>query len=94
MIRLALFLVFIYAWIGIGAKENKWKFKATGGIDMGMAIPIPMSAVSGDAEVKPRLMPTVGVGAQRYFNDNWSLGLDINTHGTIDGKDMVVDVKA
>jgi long-subunit fatty acid transport protein len=80
MIRLALFLVFSYAWIGIGAKENKWKFKATGGIDMGMAIPIPMSAVSGDAEVKPRLMPTIGVGAQRYFNDNWSLGLDINYH--------------
>ena len=91
MIRLAFLLALSFSWIGIGAQENTWKFKATGGIDMGMAIPIPMSAVPGDAQVKPRLMPTVGVGAQRYFSDKWNLGLEINYHIlAIDGTVNVV----
>jgi hypothetical protein len=80
MNRLAFFLILSFAWTGIGAQENTWQFKVTGGIDMGMALPIPMSAVPGDAQVKPRLMPTVGVGAQRYFSDKWSIGLEINYH--------------
>ncbi len=89
MNRLAFFLVLNIAWIGIAAQESKWQFKATGGIDVGVAIPIPMSAVPGDAQVKPRLMPTVGVGAQYNFSDKWSLGLEINYHilaidGTVD----------
>ena len=91
MNRLAVFLVLSFAWIGIGAQENTWKLKATGGIDIGMAIPIPMSAVPGDAEVMPRILPTVGVGAQRYFSDKWSLGLEINYHIlSIDGTVNVV----
>ncbi len=91
MNRLAIFLVLSFAWIGIGAQENTWKLKATGGIDIGMAIPIPMSAVPGDAEVMPRILPTVGVGAQRYFSDKWSLGLEINYHIlSIDGTVNVV----
>jgi len=91
MNRLAIFLVLSFAWIGIDAQENTWQFKATGGIDMGMAIPIPMSSVPGDAQVKPRLMPTVGVGVQRYFSDKWSLGLEINYHIlSIDGTVNVV----
>ena len=91
MNRIAFFLILSFAWIGIDAQENTWQFKATGGIDVGMAIPIPMSAVPGDAEVKPRLMPTVGAGAQRYFSDKWSLGLEINYHIlSIDGTVNVV----
>jgi hypothetical protein len=91
MNRLAIFLVLSFAWTSVLAQETTWKLKATGGIDMGVAIPIPMSAVPGDAEVKPRLMPTVGVGAQRYFSDKWSLGLEINYHIlSIDGTVNVV----
>ena len=91
MTRLSLFIVLGFAWIGIHAQENRWKFNATGGIDMGMAIPIPMSAVPGEAEVKPKLMPTAGIGAQRYFSDHVSLGLDINYHIlSIDGTVNVV----
>jgi hypothetical protein len=80
MNRFTFFLVLSFAWIGIAAQENTWQFKATGGIDVGMAIPVPMSAVPGDAQVKPRLLPTVGVGTQRYFSEKWSLGLEINYH--------------
>jgi hypothetical protein len=91
MIRLGFCLVLGLACLGIGAQEHTWKFKATGGIDMGMAIPVPMSAVPGDAEVKPKLMPTAGIGAQRYFSDKWSLGLEINYHIlSIDGTVSVV----
>jgi hypothetical protein len=91
MNRLAVFLVLSCAWIGIRAQEYTWEFKATGGIDMGVAIPIPMSAVPGDAEVKPRLMPTVGVGTQRYLSEKWSIGLEINYHIlAIDGTVNVV----
>jgi len=91
MNKSAFFLVLSFAWIGIGAQENTWQFKATGGIDMGVAIPIPMSAVPGDAQVKPRLMPTLGVGVERYFSDKWSLGLEINYHIlAIDGSVDVV----
>ena len=58
---------------------------------MGMTIPVPMSAVSGDAEVKPKLMPTFGVGAQRYLSDKWGLGLEVNYHIlSIDGTVNVV----
>ncbi|MEE4258153.1 MAG: porin family protein [Bacteroidales bacterium] len=80
MNRLAFFFVLSFAWIGMGAQENPWQFKATGGIDMGMAIPLPFSAVPGEAEVMPRLMPTLGLGAQYFFSDKWSLGLEINYH--------------
>lgn len=91
MNRLAFFLVLSFAWTGIVAQENTWEFKATGGIDLGMAIPIPMSAVPGDAEVKPRLMPTLGVGVERYFSEKWSLGLEISYHIlAIDGTVNVV----
>ena len=91
MNRVAVFLVLSFAWIGTAAQENTWEFKATGGIDMGVAIPIPLSAVPGDAQVKPRLMPTVGLGAQGYFSDKWSLGLEINYHIlSIDGTVNVV----
>jgi len=91
MNRLAFFLVFSFTWIGVSAQENTWQFKATGGIDLGMVIPVPMSAVPGDAQIKPRLMPTVGVSAQRYFSDKWSLGLEINYHIlSIDGTVNVI----
>ncbi len=91
MNKLALFLVLITAWIGIDAQENKWQLTATGGIELGMAMPIPLSAVPGDAEIKPRVMPTIGVGGQYYLSDRWSLGLEINYHIlAIDGSVNVV----
>jgi hypothetical protein len=91
MIRLGLCLVLGAAWLGIGAQEHRWKFAASGGLDVGMTIPVPMSAVPGDAEVKPRLMPTAGVGAQRCFSEKWSMGLEMNYHIlSIDGTVNVV----
>ena len=91
MIRIAFILALGFACTGLWAQENTWKFKATGAFDLGMTIPVPLSAVPGEAEIQPKLMPSLGVGAQRYVSDKWSFGLEINYHIlSIDGTVNVV----
>jgi hypothetical protein len=62
------------------AQEPRWLFAPSLGIDMGGAIPVPFSAMPEDAKGTPRLMPTLGVGAQYRLSGKWRLGAEMNYH--------------
>lgn len=72
------------------AQENKWQFASSLGIDMGGAIPIPLSEIPDDAKGSPKLMPTLGISFQRNFSERWSLSTEASYH--ILGIDAVAHV--
>jgi len=91
MNKIVSIIIFCFSITSLKAQESKWQFAPSLGIDMGGAIPIPLSAVPKDAKGTPRLMPTLGVGMQRSLNERWSLGAEMNYHIlSIDGYVNVV----
>lgn len=65
---------------GLIAQEAKWQFSPSLGIDMGGAIPVPLSSVPKGAKGTPKLKPTLGIAFQRNFDKRWSLGAEVNYH--------------
>lgn len=61
-------------------QEYKWMIFPSLGIDMGGAIPVPLSYIPDGAKGTPKLTPNIGIGGQYLLSEKWSLGLDINYH--------------
>ncbi len=62
------------------AQEYKWEFSSLLGVEMGGAIPIPLSEMPDDAKGNPKIKPTLGIAFQRNLNERWSLGAELNYH--------------
>lgn len=80
MNRIFLVIIFSLTFPGIYAQDTKWEFASSLGIDMGGAIPLPLSEVPDDATASPKLKPNLGIFFQRNFNDSWSLGAELSYH--------------
>ncbi|MBN1598880.1 MAG: outer membrane beta-barrel protein [Bacteroidales bacterium] len=50
------------------------------GVDVGGAIPFPFSDIPEDAGGTPKPYPTLGLGVNYEFNEEWSLSLECNYH--------------
>lgn len=83
-------IIFTCVFTSVLAQENKWEFTSLLGIDMGGAIPLPLSEVPDDAKGTPKLKPNLGIGFQYNFNARWSLGTELSYHNL--SVDAVVNV--
>ncbi|WP_346858031.1 outer membrane beta-barrel protein [uncultured Draconibacterium sp.] len=73
-------LLFLLSFTSLIAQDTKWQFSSSLGIDMGGAIPLPLSEVPDDAKGTPKLKPNLGIAFQRNFNERWSLGTELSYH--------------
>lgn len=80
MNKTLLVLFFSLSFTSLIAQDSKWQFSSSLGIDMGGAIPLPLSEVPDDAKGTPKLKPNLGIAFQRNFNERWSLGTELSYH--------------
>jgi hypothetical protein len=80
MTKPLLIVVFIFLFGNIFAQEAKWQFAPSLGIDMGGAIPVPLSSVPKGAKGTPKLKPNLGIGFYRTFNHRWNMGFEVSYH--------------
>ena len=73
-------LIFFLTLTTIKAQDAKWKLTTSLGLDLGGAIPIPLSVMPDDADASLKIRPTVGLGIQRNLSERWDLGLEANYH--------------
>ena len=73
-------LIFFLIVTSIKAQDAKWKFAPSLGVELGGAIPIPMSEMPDDADASLKIRPTLGFGLQRNISDRWSFGVEANYH--------------
>ena len=80
MNKTLLALILSLTFTSLVAHDTKWEFSSSLGIDMGGAIPLPLSEVPDDAKGTPKLKPNLGISFQRNFNERWSLGTELSYH--------------
>jgi len=62
------------------SQEKKFNFYPSVAIDLGGAIPFPLSDIPDGAGGTPKPYPAIGIGSEYDLNDKWQLGLEINYH--------------
>jgi hypothetical protein len=80
MNKIFLLLFFFLTSTGIFAQDTKWEFASSLGVDMGGAIPMPLSEMPDDAKASPKLKPNLGIAFKRNINERWSLGTELSYH--------------
>jgi len=81
MSKLFSFILLLFTvHLSMFAQEHKWMVYPSLGIDMGGAIPVPLSYIPDGAKGTPKLSPNIGLGSQYSINEKWSIGLDVNYH--------------
>jgi hypothetical protein len=80
MIRLFIFTAIFVFYSPIFSQEVKWQLYPSLGIDMGGAIPVPLSKIPDGVKGTPKLTPNLGLGTQYSLNDKWNIAFDISYH--------------
>jgi hypothetical protein len=73
-------LIALFLPLLLEAQGNKWRVYPMLGIDMGGAIPIPLSDIPGGVKGTPKLNPNLGLGYERQLYKRWNLGFEISYH--------------
>jgi hypothetical protein len=58
------------------AQSGKWQVYALLGVDMGVAIPFPLSGIPEGAKVTPKVTPNLGLGFEYHLFEKWNLGFE------------------
>ncbi|HAF27413.1 MAG TPA: hypothetical protein DCG75_00050 [Bacteroidales bacterium] len=74
---LFLFIAFIFT---VNAQERKFNFYPNIAVDLGGAIPFPLSDITDGAGGTPKPYPSLGIGSEYNLNEKWQLALEINYH--------------
>jgi hypothetical protein len=72
---LMLFLPFL-----LQAQNNTWRVYPTLGVDMGGALPFPLSDIPDGSKGTPKLNPNLGLGFEHGIGGKWSLGMEVSYH--------------
>jgi len=80
MNKFFLLLIFGFCVSTLSAQDPKWQFAPSLGLDVGGAIPIPLSEMPDDAKADTKFRPTLGLALQRNLSERWSLGAEVNYH--------------
>ena len=80
MNRLIFLLIFSSIICRAYSQEPKWMVYPSIGINMGGAIPIPLSSIPSGSKGTPKLTPSLGIGFQYSIAERWNLALDVNYH--------------
>jgi hypothetical protein len=64
----------------LNAQQNKWLVYPSLGVDMGGAIPFPLSDIPNGSKGTPKLNPSLGLGTEYHLTEKWSLGFEVCYH--------------
>jgi hypothetical protein len=73
-------LILIFSSITLSGQDNKWWIYPSLGVDMGGAIPFPLSDIPDGAKGTPKINPSLGLGFEYQFVPKWSLGIEVSYH--------------
>jgi len=76
----SLAIIFILATISCLSQERKFNLYPNLAVDLGSAIPFPLSDIPEGAGGTPKPYPSMGLGYEYNLNDKWQLALEINYH--------------
>lgn len=62
------------------AQNYQWLLYPTLGVDVGGAIPIPVSDKPGGVAGSPKIMPSLGMGFQYALKQKWHAAIEVNYH--------------
>ena len=60
------------------SQDNKWAIYPSLGIDMGGAVPFPLSDIPDGSKGTPSLSPNVGLGFSYGFMEKWDVRIEVN----------------
>ncbi|MBI9052632.1 MAG: outer membrane beta-barrel protein [Bacteroidales bacterium] len=73
-------LIFILSTLNCYSQERKFNFYPNLAVDLGGAIPFPLSDIPEGAGGTPKPYPSMGLGAEYNLNDKWQIALELNYH--------------
>jgi hypothetical protein len=73
-------LIFILSTLNCYSQERKFNFYPNLAVDLGGAIPFPLSDIPDGAGGTPKPYPSMGLGAEYNLNDKWQIALELNYH--------------
>lgn len=79
MKRVALMILQFISMLVCGQENNWWVYPALG-VDIGGAIPFPLSDIPDGARGTSKINPSLGLGFEYQFTPKWSAGLQVNYH--------------
>lgn len=62
------------------AQSNRLRIYPSLGVDMGGAVPFPLSDIPDGAKGTPKINPSLGFGVGFNLSEKWDLGLELNYH--------------
>ncbi len=74
-----IFLISIFP-IYVFSQERKFNFYPNIAIDLGGAIPFPLSDIPDGSGGTPKPYPSLGIGSEYNLNKKWQLAFEINYH--------------
>lgn len=80
MIKRIFLLIMFCLPLMLQAQTNKWWLYPSLGVDMGGAVPFPLSDIPDGSKGTPKLTPSLGIGFGREISERWDLGVEINYH--------------
>lgn len=80
MIKKAILVFFLFLGLITNAQETKWNFYPNLAVDLGGAIPFPLSDIPDGAGGTPQPYPSLGIGSEFQLNNKWQLGFEVNYH--------------
>jgi len=76
---LFVFIILIFS-LQLQAQERKLNFYPNIAVDLGGAIPFPLSDIPDGAGGTPEPYPSLGIGAIYNHNDQWQFAVELNYH--------------
>jgi hypothetical protein len=80
MLKKILFLALLCTPAALLAQDKKWSLYPSLGVDLGGAVPFPLSDIPKGSSGTPKLYPNIGVGAGYGLSEKWTMGAEVSYH--------------
>lgn len=80
MKKIFFILLALGCFFKVFSQERKFNFYPNIAVDLGGAIPFPLSDIPKGAGGTPKPYPSIGIGSEYNLNEKWQLGFEINYH--------------
>jgi long-subunit fatty acid transport protein len=62
------------------AQDKKWSLNPILGMDLGGAVPFPLSDIPHGSKGTPKLSPNIGIGTGYQLTDKWAIDAEVSYH--------------
>jgi hypothetical protein len=80
MLKKILFLALLCTPVALLAQDKKWSLYPSLGVDLGGAVPFPLSDIPKGSSGTPKLYPNIGLGAGYSLSEKWTMGAEVSYH--------------